>query len=98
MTQVTSGPRASSSAGDNHLAILDPSDTFARRHIGPGPAGTQEMLSVVGFESLDALTDAAVPKSIRLPRPLRVGAAKGEFEALEALSAIAAKNVVMRSC
>src|SRR4051812_28042455 len=98
MTQVTTGPRASSAAGDNHLAILDPSDTFPRRHIGPGPAATQEMLATVGFESLDALTDAAVPAAIRLGRELRVGRGLGEFEALEALSAIAAKNVVMRSC
>jgi glycine dehydrogenase len=37
-------------------------NSFARRHIGPSEAEVAEMLSEVGFENLDSLIDAAVPK------------------------------------
>ena len=55
------------------------------------------MLRVVGFESLDALVDAAIPADIRLPHPLRLPPARSEFEALRELKAIAAQNQVFRS-
>jgi glycine dehydrogenase len=49
----------------NDAAPLEPSDTFARRHIGPSDTELGEMLARVGSDSLDALIDAAVPASIR---------------------------------
>jgi glycine dehydrogenase len=45
-------------------------DQFRARHIGPNAAETAAMLKVVGYDSVDALVDAAVPKAIRLPKPL----------------------------
>ncbi len=72
-------------------------DGFARRHIGPNREAVEEMLQVVGVESLDALIDTTVPKSIRLEGALNLPEAKGEREALEELRAIASKNRVMRS-
>ncbi|HLP25805.1 MAG TPA: hypothetical protein VK477_09020, partial [Acidobacteriota bacterium] len=54
---------------------LAPLDTFERRHTGSAPADVAEMLRIVGFESLDALADAAVPAKIRLKRALRLPAA-----------------------
>ena len=50
------------------------------------------MLGLVGYSSLDALADAAVPANIRLKSPLRLPADKGESEALAELRAIARKN------
>ena len=47
--------------------LLAPLDTFERRHTGSPAADTAAMLQLTGFASLDALTDAAVPASIRLP-------------------------------
>ena len=79
-------------------SILDPSDTFIHRHIGPDPAGIAEMLSVVGYDSLDALTDAAIPAAIRSGKPLALGKARGEHELVEELRGIAQKNRVVRSC
>ncbi len=76
---------------------LAPLDTFERRHTGSAPADVAEMLRTVGYESVDALADAAVPAKIRLKRPLRLPAALGEREALAGLRAIAAKNKVYRS-
>ena len=51
----------------------------------------------VGFENLDALIDAAVPKNIRLDRQLNLPEAKSEIEALAELRAIAKKNKIARS-
>src|SRR5438874_10346017 len=72
-------------------------DSFARRHIGPNDAETTEMLHAVGFESLDVLIDATVPKNIRLDRDLSLPEAKSEAEALAELRAISKKNVVARN-
>src|SRR5213593_2298479 len=57
--------------------------SFARRHIG--------------FENLDALIDAAVPKNIRLDRELNLPEAKSETEALAELHAISKKNKIAKS-
>jgi glycine dehydrogenase len=72
-------------------------DSFARRHIGPSEEEGRAMLREVGFENLDALIDAAVPKNIRLHRELNLPEAKSEVEALAELRAIANKNKIARS-
>ncbi len=71
---------------------------FARRHIGPQPADIEEMLSVVGAESLDALIDETVPADIRLNKPLDLPAAKTEEEALAELASIIGENRIFQSC
>ena len=45
-------------------------DNFVPRHIGPNVSEIAAMLAALGYDSLDALIDAAVPESIRLRRPL----------------------------
>src|SRR5216117_3442319 len=72
-------------------------DSFARRHIGPTEEEVRSMLSEVGYEDLDSLIDATVPKNIRLDRQLNLPAAKSETEALAELRAIAQKNKLARS-
>src|SRR5437899_2997268 len=72
-------------------------DLFASRHIGPNEEEVRAMLGEVGFENLDALIDAAVPKNIRLNRQLNLPEAKSETEALAELRAIANKNKIVRS-
>ncbi len=72
-------------------------DQFARRHIGPDAAEAQEMLNLLGFDSLDALVDSAVPKQIRLDKKLNLPAARSESEALADLRSIASQNQVFRS-
>ncbi|MGQ0626707.1 MAG: aminomethyl-transferring glycine dehydrogenase [Phycisphaerales bacterium] len=87
-------------ATDSGTAFLNPSDTFAHRHISPGDAELTEMLSTVGFSTLDALTDATVPAGIRLGRALNLRdcpANRGEFELIAHLKAMAHRNVVARS-
>ncbi len=77
--------------------LLAPLDTFERRHTGSPAADVAAMLLTVGFASLDALADAAVPANIRLKRPLRLPAAASESTALAELRAIASKNKIFRS-
>src|SRR5713226_5001612 len=73
------------------------SSEFARRHIGPSESETVEMLRAVGFDSLDALVDATVPKNIRLDRPLDLPAAKSEADALAELRVISKNNKIAKS-
>src|SRR5580658_559773 len=72
-------------------------DRFAERHIGSGPEEIQEMLRVVGFPTLDAMIDAAVPAPIRLGKPLSLPAARSEQELLAELKAIMSKNEIRHS-
>lgn len=59
------------------------------------------MLDVLGYPSLEALTSATVPSSIRMKRPMNLanlpGEGWGESAALAALRTIASKNRVFRS-
>jgi glycine dehydrogenase len=75
-------------------------DRFERRHIGPSPGETKEMLNFLGVNSLDELIEQTVPDSIRLKKPMSFtgfDGALGEFEYLGHLREIAAKNRVMRN-
>ncbi|MDJ0521321.1 MAG: aminomethyl-transferring glycine dehydrogenase [Planctomycetota bacterium] len=76
---------------------LDHPDVFIQRHLGPRDDDIAAMLEVLGYDSLDALTDAAVPADIRLERDLQVGDALSEGQLLSRLWEIAAKNEVWRS-
>ena len=70
---------------------------FSTRHIGPGTRETRAMLAALGVTSLDTLISQAVPKSIRLDRPLALPAPASEAEALAELSAVMATNTVLKS-
>ena len=61
-----------------------PLDTFARRHLGPGPDEVGQMLSTLGYESLDTLAADVIPPAIQLRRALELPAPLGEREALTA--------------
>src|SRR5437899_6153630 len=71
--------------------------TFADRHIAPSAEETMQMLRELGFENLEALVDATVPKNIRLDRTLDLPKAKSENEALTELRALSSKNKVARN-
>ena len=78
-----------------------PSDTFPSRHIGPRADDRLEMLQTLGFDSLDALTNAAVPASIRSEKSLALDGLPerplGEAELLEQLRAMSLENTPTRS-
>lgn len=73
--------------------------SFAERHIGTDAAAQRTMLDALGYESVDALVEAAVPASIHAaPRDgSRIPRAATEAEALAELRELASRNRVSRS-
>ncbi|HET8896382.1 MAG TPA: glycine dehydrogenase (aminomethyl-transferring), partial [Protaetiibacter sp.] len=71
---------------------------FADRHIGTDRAAQTSMLEVLGYASVDALMDAAIPSGIRVApgAPTALPPAASEVEALAELRALAARNRVAR--
>jgi len=74
-------------------------DQFADRHIGTDSVAQLAMLDAVGYDSVEALMDAAVPTAIRLTEggPTSIPEPATEREALAELRALAAHNTVRRS-
>jgi glycine dehydrogenase len=79
------------------LTALEDHAAFHARHIGPNEAEIAEMLATIGQPSLEALTDAIVPASIKLVAPLALPAPLSEEEALARIAALADKNRVFKS-
>ncbi|MFC4036279.1 aminomethyl-transferring glycine dehydrogenase [Streptomyces polygonati] len=77
------------------LAQLEAGTPFARRHIGPDAGAQAKMLAQVGYGSLDELTDAAVPDTIKSAEALRLPAARTEAEVIAELRALADRNQVL---
>jgi len=82
-------------------AVLDPTDTFVRRHLGSSEGEVRQMLETLGVGSLDELVRETVPESIRRAVPLALAGLPdrelGEAELLESLRQIAKKNRIFRS-
>ena len=70
---------------------------FTQRHIGPNEQDTITMLKTIGAASMEDLISKTVPASIRIKGPLKLPAAQSEFEYLNELKKIAAKNKVFKS-
>jgi len=79
------------------LRELEHHGAFLERHIGPNDAEIAHMLRTVGHDSLEAMTDAIVPASIKSAQPLALPAPINEEEALAKIRAVAARNQVFRS-
>ncbi len=96
---VVDAVTGSRSAEANRPIWIDhlPADRFARRHLGPTADDIDQMLAVLGFDSVDDLIAAAVPAGIRLSQPLAIAKGLTEREALTKIADIAALNQVYRS-
>ena len=70
---------------------------FENRHNGPLPSEIDEMLSVIGVESLDPLIDETVPETIRVRTEINLPQAKSEYRFLKDLKEMAAKNKQFKS-
>ena len=82
--------------------LLNPTDTFVRRHIGPGADDVRQMLETIGAGSLEELVAETVPASIRAAKPLELAGLPpdrelGEGEMLDSLRRMVSKNRVFRS-
>ncbi|MDO5031348.1 aminomethyl-transferring glycine dehydrogenase [Corynebacterium sp.] len=70
---------------------------FISRHLGPDSSEQATMLNTVGYSSVDALVDAALPTSIRATSAPKLPDALSEDEAQATLRAYASKNVLLKS-
>ena len=71
--------------------------TFADRHIGLTPTDISHMLATLGYQDLNALAQAVVPKSIADDSPLDLLPAASEEQALDELKKLADLNVLKKS-
>lgn len=79
------------------IESLSHPDTFVHRHIGPRPSEFDQMARLCGHESMDALVEAAVPKTIRRDAAMNLPAPLGEVAALARLRQIVSRNQVFKS-
>src|SRR5699024_9058382 len=79
------------------LRDLENHDAFIGRHVGPDAADTEARAATIGKPSLEAMTDAIVPATIRSTEPLGIDNAITEVEALARVRGIADKNKVFKS-
>ena len=70
---------------------------FRSRHLGPVGSDREHMLRITGYETLDALADAAVPGGIRMEAALELPSACTEHAALAKLKSIVGKNKLLKS-
>ncbi len=73
------------------------SGEFLGRHIGPGPEETREMLQEINFTSIAELIDKTIPGAIRMTNGQELPAPQSEFEYLQELKKIAAKNKIFKT-
>ncbi|MEU4098314.1 aminomethyl-transferring glycine dehydrogenase [Streptomyces sp. NPDC026673] len=78
------------------LSELERGIPFEQRHIGPDAGAQAKMLAQVGYGSLDELTAAAVPDTIKSAEALRLPDARTEPEVLAELRSLADRNQVLR--
>ncbi|MEQ9063984.1 MAG: aminomethyl-transferring glycine dehydrogenase [Vicingaceae bacterium] len=72
-------------------------ELFSKRHIGPRPKDISEMLKACGFETMEDLISATVPKSIRSKKAMDLPKAMSEHEYLQHIHDLAAKNKVLKT-
>ena len=72
-------------------------DNFTNRHIGPNDDQINEMLKEIGLSSIEELIERTIPDSIKIPKELKLGKAKSEFEILEKLTSLGNKNKLFRT-
>jgi glycine dehydrogenase len=73
---------------------LEPFEDFVRRHVGPSEEEQEEMLKLLGYQTLDALVDAAVPGGVRSLGALDLPPAVSEQQVLHELRRLAVGNTV----
>jgi len=109
-TMASSSPRLSSvNGGSGSVSVLQsrsisvealkPSDTFPRRHNSLTPEEQSKMSNFCGFDSLDALIDATVPKSIRIEsmKFSKFNDGLTESQMINHMKNLAAKNKIFKS-
>lgn len=70
---------------------------FISRHLGPSTAQREQMLKTLGYDSVAALVDAAIPAAIRSTAAPALPPAVSEAQAQAQLRGFAQRNTVLKS-
>lgn len=70
---------------------------FIYRHNGPGEEDIRQMLSTMNLQSVDQLIDETIPEKIRLKEKMNVGDGLTEYEYLQLIRGIGAKNKIYKT-
>ena len=83
-----------------HLTFIKltnmPSD-FLQRHLGPDESQIEDMLSYLGFSSLDEMSNKVLPKEIHSSSSTRLPKASDEMDTINRLKEISENNLIYRS-
>ena len=80
-----------------NITDYKPYDFANRRHIGPSPLETKEMLDIVGANDLDDLIEQTIPVDIRQKKPLQHTPGLSESELLNYMRDVSKMNRVVTS-
>ncbi|KAI8853527.1 glycine cleavage system P-protein-domain-containing protein [Chytridium lagenaria] len=94
---ATTTSSSSSPLSSSPSSPLDQVDAFSHRHIGPSDADIQAMCDSLNVKDLDHLTSLALPASIKIKNPTRLGKPLSENETLSRLKFIAQQNQIFKS-
>jgi glycine dehydrogenase len=83
---LTVVPRRGLATAKPPTSLFSALDTFSDRHIGPDNAEAAYMLSKLGYSSMEAFVDDAVPPKIRIPADAISDKAIGALSEAELLS------------
>lgn len=72
-------------------------NNFVDRHLGPRPEEVEQMLKKIGVSSMEQLIDETVPAAIRLQKPLDLPKGLNEYEYLQHIKALGAKNKIFKT-
>ena len=93
-------PRRGLATAKQPTSLFSALDTFSDRHIGPDNAEAVYMLSKLGYSSMEAFVDDAVPRKIRIPADAisdRAIGALSEAELLRRAKRLGAENKPFKS-
>jgi glycine dehydrogenase len=79
------------------LFDLENHQDFIQRHIGPTHKQQSKMAQSLGYDGLEDLIEATVPKAIRLEQPMDLPEAETEQAVIAKLRKLAQKNVLNKS-
>ena len=72
-------------------------DDFLYRHVGTNPSEMKEMVKIIGVDSLETLLYETIPENIKLQDSLHLPEPSSEYEYLDHIRELAAKNNIAKS-
>lgn len=79
------------------MNVVDTSNEFIKRHVGPTEEETKKMLAAAGATRLEELIDQTIPETIRLKEPPTLPEPISEAAWLDHIRAVAEKNVLSKT-